>query len=446
VNKVNKCTAEWRALSLLLIVLFSIIVWPNRPIAIAYCVIACGLGFWKSAFPLYAWFIAYPLYYVFTHSLGFPAYIALAPLPVASLILIGFKENIWAKIIWPALFLVVFIGCSTISLLHMLSRSGGGDLLLSLCMAIIGLLAMLSGAAVVLSRERMGISLAQIVIVAACVATAVAVYQIEGAARLNIAGNVRKVANIVSIAVVFVMLRMFVYLGLRRNVWDYILLGGLCVALTATLSRGAMLAVGFTGFSLLAMSNLWSRRGRFGTALVAVAIIITGVLLALRYDDKITGGYAKRITDNPGQIGSNIRWEIWRKTWGRLDGIEKFIGSGPGSFSDNASAAGFDLYSHSVFADALVTTGIIGGGALIVFSGAVVLYSIRRRNIHAAVFSILAISLFITHGSVTGSLDFWVLLGMGFGYLMIMGCSGAGIANRRVGVIQSNRSSARGLM
>jgi O-antigen ligase len=398
---------------------FAVSFYPNLAVVSLCAVFLFWRGLWNPLILFYCWILMYPLYYKLSVAVGFPSYVLLAPLPVMSLSMLAIRSSIGVGLHRPVMLSGLFLALGAVS--GFISISGGlvgaRDAIYSILMLAAGLLSLIGAASVVVARDVRRFHLNNVFVLAASLAVIAAAIQFQGSARFNIEGNVRKLANILSIGVVLILISILQGGARASKWWRVSLLVVLTMSLTSTLSRGAIMATAVTASVVVFGHLAWSRKKKLGLILAGCGCAVVAFLVTVIFDQYITGGYARRLTDNPGQVSQNVRWEIWGATWNQLDVVEKIIGSGPGSFLDNAAGAGFDRYSHSVFADAFVTMGILGGTGLVAVLCWLVFSAWRARNIYGLSFSVLGITLFITHGSLTGSLDFWVLVGLAVGFL-----------------------------
>ena len=133
--------------------------------------------------------------------------------------------------------------------------------------------------------------------------------------------------------------------------------------------------------------------------------------------ENIAGRYLERA--RLSSFAGNVRWDIWTSAISQMKPYEYLIGAGPNVFRDLALRGGYNFYAHSVFVDTFVTLGLLGIVTLIAFILSCLFSAMSRRNSYAFSVTILSVFLYITHGSITGSLDFWTLLGLAYSSLSL---------------------------
>ena len=181
------------------------------------------------------------------------------------------------------------------------------------------------------------------------------------------------------------------------------------------MSRGMLLA---TAASTTAVLLLPVRGASTGTGQRLVRMAVAGVIpLSLllvweRFSESDAAlRLAQRLEDASSGADGGIRFEIWQSALSQMTNVQWVFGAGPASFRDLAWRSGYDYYSHSVYVDVLVSTGLLGAlslGILLLVSAVAIG---RRREALGAGLLILLVFGFATHGSA-GSPHFWLIVGL----------------------------------
>jgi hypothetical protein len=253
-----------------------------------------------------------------------------------------------------------------------------------------------------------------------------------GAGRLSIGESIRRVANVTSPALIILFIDIIMRVSKNKNtllntrmpiLLTILLFFVSVVILVSTVSRGAIMAVVISGFLVLFFNTVLNKNK--GNPLSRISIYMVGfslVVWAIGFvENNIAGKYLSRM--HISNFGGNLRWHIWQGAIEQMDSYEYFIGAGPNVFRELAILSGYDYYAHSVFVDTFVTLGIIGLLLLSTFIISILLKTIKNRNIYSFGMIVLVTWLYATHGNLTGSLDFWTLLGITFASLSIQDLS-----------------------
>ncbi|AST93633.1 hypothetical protein BC6307_21380 [Sutcliffiella cohnii] len=240
--------------------------------------------------------------------------------------------------------------------------------------------------------------------------------------RAGLGGNVKKLANIASPALVILFIHMLFLLNKRSSLFIYklpqkptLLLFLLSIAtLLITVSRGPILAVVVSIFFIIISSFIW-QQGFFSKVKTFIIIGISLVLVTIAIpfiDTYFTNEQMNRVSLDTW--GNNPRWEIWLGALSQLSSREYIFGSGLGIYRELELLSGHSYYAHSVYFDTLTTMGVAGATALFVLLIYLILFCIKTKNIYGIGLYILTIWTYATHGSITGSIEFWTFIAMVF--------------------------------
>lgn len=186
------------------------------------------------------------------------------------------------------------------------------------------------------------------------------------------------------------------FLGHGRLV--YILTGLLTLALLATVSRGAILAI-VVGTVLTSLLHAFRAlfRHMVPSQLLVIVIGITLALFAAEYLDRTltNGQLSSRVLLAISDPGENARWSIWTSGISSLSGYEWLIGSGVGSFQEITGWS-----PHSLYVGVLVETGILGLLLLATGMFSSLAIGIRRIRLPFLIFFVYVALSFATKGSL----------------------------------------------
>ncbi len=270
--------------------------------------------------------------------------------------------------------------------------------------------------------------LVSVLAIATVLAGTVEVYfggYVGSARRLAVAGNIRALANTCG----FVCVGLAGYLlfasrpqqarrlGPARRGKPWILplvqLAGVGTLLLATLSRGVIVAVlaALVSAGWVLVFRVLHKRARLTGNLFLGAVTLAlgaGVFLSGEYGDRLFS----RLREF--QDGIEVRAELWDAGLGAMTPTQIVFGSGIASYRELASAAGYDMYAHSVFIDTFSSFGLIGVVVLgyLLARNFLVAY-VESDLLSTALLSFLVYS-HLTHGAIN-SVTFLVFLAITFG-------------------------------
>lgn len=239
--------------------------------------------------------------------------------------------------------------------------------------------------------------------------------------RLSLMGNVRSIANIVGLSIVLIfaiLLEKKIYLKIRKytdkkQLVLYLLLIIFFFFLLLTVSRGVILSVLFTivllaAFTMVKVTRIEFQKHQRKIVFIFILSFLTIFLLfTLGKELELIKLLTKRFSV---KISDNVRWEFWSYAINSLDKIELFIGAGIGSFKSIVSDK-FNYYSHSIYVDILVSTGLLGLILNLLFFIYLFIKIIKEQRI--VPFTILTFTLFsfFSHGSLSTKY-FWLCIAL----------------------------------
>lgn len=423
-DKVIKIKAGLKNCHWMTIILMSLLVivtiYPSRMYVILYIGVALIFTFKQPVMGLVGWIMGYPYFNIFTDATGILGYFILSPLVVLAFLSHILKKNqiqIPVKII---VFGMIMTVTAATSLLFSGSRNSSIISFGMLLMAVFILIVIIN--IVKANPENFFVlNEAYIFAVIAIFLSTLMTDGLFGVGRLSLGESIRRVANVTSPAIIILYIELLLrlsknektILNRKRPLWMIIVLFLISIiVLLSTVSRGALMAVVITGFFVFIFNTFLNKAkgnpiGRIPLYALGTALI----LWAIRFvEQNIAGAYLSRA--RVSNFGGNLRWDIWKGAIEQMAPYEYIIGAGPNVFRELALLSGFDFYAHSVFIDTFVTLGILGLLALSLFIVSIFLKSIKNKNMYSFGMIVLLLWLYSTHGNLTGSLDFWTLLGM----------------------------------
>lgn len=246
--------------------------------------------------------------------------------------------------------------------------------------------------------------------------------------RLGIGDNVRSLANIINFSLAFIF--YFYILKNNRNLIEdniftkyihrlkWVLIVFLGVGLFATISRGAIISIVISLIFMFLIDILVNIRKLDAKKIIYTAVVLVIVLfVSFNYGADIlnsfnvsSGFVEARFSEENIQSGSSIRTQIWISAISQLEGLQLYIGHGISSFNYLSEKAGFTgFYSHSVFVDTLVSTGVIGLLSLMSIFMYIFYYSFKNKQFSILSLLLLLVLNFATHGGISSGM-FWYFL------------------------------------
>lgn len=245
----------------------------------------------------------------------------------------------------------------------------------------------------------------------------------ENTWRITIDGNVRVLSNAIGLSMVFAFA---VLLGDRvterlpedsgKKLKTLAAVGTVFfgLILITTVSRGAILAVGLSAFSMIFLKFISVKNKKESIKKGLYSIPVIGIfIVAVNFIERhFTSGHLARRLNL--EMFDNIRFEIWGAALNQLSPLQWLIGTGPDNFRQLANQGGYDYYAHSVFVDTLVSFGVIGLGLLALVLAVCLLNHILHKNILAVGTTVYLFLSFATHGSLNSKF-FWLTLAVVYG-------------------------------
>lgn len=253
--------------------------------------------------------------------------------------------------------------------------------------------------------------------------------------RLALGESIRQLSNIIGLGLILLVALYYFKKKPENNLYaipQYQIINKLKIlfilvfvfGLISTMSRGVIASVSISIFSLIAFAFFRNIK-EFNIHAIAKGTLFLGLLfsIGLYYGDTAldklnirTDVLAGRLSGEEVEGGTSARMRIWNAGISGLEGPEIIYGHGMSSFKMLANKKGYNYYSHSVFVDTLVTTGVLGAIVLIAMYLALIKGVIWYRDI--VIFSLILFSIvnYVTHGSITSS-GFWYSIAICIGLL-----------------------------
>lgn len=253
--------------------------------------------------------------------------------------------------------------------------------------------------------------------------------------RLALGESIRQLSNIIGLGLILLVALYYFKKKPQNNLYvipQHQIINKLKIlfilvfvfGLISTMSRGVIASVSISIFSLIAFTffrNIkWSNFHAIAKGTLLLGLLFS---IGLYYGDTLldklnirTNVLAERLSGEEVEGGTSARMRIWEAGISGLEGPEIIYGHGMSSFKMLANKKGYNYYSHSVFVDTLVTTGILGIIVLIVMYLALIRGVLWYKDI--VIFSLILFSIFnyVTHGSITSS-GFWYSIAICIGAL-----------------------------
>lgn len=253
--------------------------------------------------------------------------------------------------------------------------------------------------------------------------------------RLALGDSIRQLSNIIGLGFVLLVALYYFknkpqnnpYVVLQYSVINKLKIPIIIVfilGLISTMSRGVLASVSISIFSLLAFT-FYKNLKYLNMSKIVKGILVLGLLswVVLNYGDTVlnklniqTEVLAGRLSGEEVEGGTSSRFKIWNAGISGLEGPEIIYGHGMSSFKMLANKKGYNYYSHSVFVDTLVTTGVLGLIVLLTMFLSLIRGVWWYKDI--VIFSLILFSIvnYFTHGSITSS-GFWYTIAICIGLL-----------------------------
>ncbi|NMA73513.1 MAG: hypothetical protein GX963_05000 [Bacteroidales bacterium] len=381
-------------------------------------VIVCAIR--TPAMGFAGWIMSYAYYYNIEELFGIKAHFFLIPLALFSIMMFIVRGKKWSISKGFAVFWFCIFVFSLVAMLHSrdISRSVIPFVLINInVFTLISLIAFCKKdpAAIRLINKSIIFS------VFSAFSSVLFSSGLAGIGRMGLGGNLRKMANTVSPAVIVTGCQLF----FKQHVWgfntdkpsklaNYVAFAFCVLVLLMTISRGAYLAVAVALAGTFLLAFFWGDVGKRVVRFVLLGI----VFLTLLYfsipiiDDYVLAGRFQRVALS--NWGGNPRWEIWMGAISQLRPVEFLFGAGMGTYSDLELLTGHNYYAHSIYVDTLVTVGVPAFIVLVLFMLSSFLRAIKSRVPYSFALILLTTWLYSTHGTLSGSMEFWVLMGIGY--------------------------------
>lgn len=369
-----------------------------------------------------AWLLAYGLYYTIEGVFGIKPHFFLVPIIVYSVIILISRGVKWQDV--PKDVFAFCISMSFFGLLSLIFSRDFNNSIIPFGVLITDLSILISIIIFCKKNPKMLKLMNQALIYAVIIAilSTISVDGLAGIGRIRLGGNVRKMANTVSPAII-VLFCEFLYISAKKKSYLFyqlskksifiLLILNIFILLT-TISRGAYLAVGVSLVTTVLISFLWEPKSVatkknviYFSILLAIIVVIVPFI-----NSTIAGGSMSRASLD--MWADNPRWQIWLGAFNQLKPYELITGSGLGTYRQLELLTGHNYYAHSVYADTLVTMGIPAFITLIIFLMYIIVRVVKSKCHYCYSLTLLTCILYLTHGSVTGSMEFWTLIGMSY--------------------------------
>ena len=411
----------------LMIMLVLVTMYPARVVVFIFIGLAAIFTIKYPVMGLVGWIMGYPYFNIFTQATGIVGYLALSPLVFISFIMLAFKKK---KISMNIKFIFYCCIMITNGLFSLLLARNPVQNYLSLGMLLMGFFIIITIFNIVKENQTSFYILNQayILAVVSIFISNLLTGNLFGVGRLSIGNSIRRVANIASPSVIILFLELLIrtskksksIINYKLPFWAIVFLFTLSsLVLLSTVSRGAYIAVALTSILMFIFNSIYTKDRTNPVKKVPMYIIgFSLIMWSLKFvENNIAGRYLARARIS--NFSGNLRWRIWEAAISQMKSHEYIIGAGPNIFRKLAILGGYDYYAHSVFVDTFVTLGTIGILSLLMIIINVFSLAIRRKNPYTFSMIILLVFLYVTHGNLTGSLDFWTLLGMAYASLNI---------------------------
>lgn len=361
--------------------------------------------FSNYSFGIFTFLILYPYFYILEETLGYKPQIVLYGLLVFTIFSFLIRHiNILRINKISLLFLVMFIFQITLALLF--SR----NILSSLQTYLILLFNLFSSIFLynmLINIVKLDSFIKQLFLILLSTIIVVALTSLEmSRGRIRLGGNVRKIANALSPIIIL----LFIRIPEENNKRFYFLMLVISlVIIIMTASRGSFLSVFITIIYVTIKRIKFRFKKKHLKYLILVPVIIffffkfITEINTLLMDGSLNRVLGDSWIDNP-------RFDIWFGPLSQLTFLEYFVGSGPGIYRELELLSHRNYYAHSVFVDTLVTLGTLAFSLLIGYLTIIALYIKDKGDLLAKSLFMLTLLLFTTHGTLSGSYDFWIYI------------------------------------
>lgn len=253
--------------------------------------------------------------------------------------------------------------------------------------------------------------------------------------RLALGESVRQLSNIIGLGIILLIALYYIKKKPKNNlyvIYQYKIINKLKVlfiivfifGLISTMSRGVIASVSSSIFVLIAFT-FFKNIKQFNMQAIAKGSLFLGLLfsIGLYYGDTLlnrlnvrTDVLSERLSGEEIEGGTAVRMKIWQAGISGLEGPEIIYGHGMSSFKMLANQKGYNYYSHSVFVDTLVSTGVLGIITIIVMYLALFKRMLWYKDIVILSLILFSIINYVTHGSITSG-GYWYAIAMCIGLL-----------------------------
>ena len=249
------------------------------------------------------------------------------------------------------------------------------------------------------------------ILIAATVATIIALQDWDGLQRLSLDGNVRAVANVYGAALMLLLIPQLLpdANGIRAfplstaQLPRLALILALGVLLAATASRGVLLAIIIMTTAAIA-ANIRANMSRSSIVNTAILLLLIGTVLLLY---ELPSSLRDRVAMD---VSTDGRFAIWGTALAQLRPIEVMFGAGLNRFP-SLSPSG--MYAHSVFLDHFASFGLTGITILVGMFASLGIMVARYSSVAAGCIGLYICAAYATHGHIN-TISYWVLLALAF--------------------------------
>lgn len=372
----------------------------------------------------FGWIIAYGFFHTITSATDIIAYLILSPILLYGVIIQIVQSKkicIPNTVIFLSTLILIAGGCSLLFSRDIINSLPGFGMLIMSIFIMISIIA-------TIRSDPKALGIINQAYIGGCIAALISICLIDGIygiGRLALGEHVRKLANIATPAIIILFNELILISSKKRGTilnnrfsrpTIIVLLIISTLLLLGTVSRGAYLAAAISLLVIFLSNFFWSQQHSLSKTkmIFILAATIPFIVWGINFvTDNISGNYMQRVSID--RWADNARLEIWESALIQLSGQEYFWGTGFGSFRELARMSGIDHYAHSVFIDSLISMGILGFTLIITLLIFFMVNCVKKKNSYALGLLIMTILLYLTHGNVSGSMDFWALLGIIYG-------------------------------
>jgi O-antigen ligase len=246
--------------------------------------------------------------------------------------------------------------------------------------------------------------------------------------RFSLFDNVRSISNVLGISIVVGVIYLFKKISAKRSddktklfgledigVIVYVLL--MSVFLLFTVSRGVVLAVVVALLFFIAYLIITN----FSTKTLKRVLIFSLIFIAFIYVLSFSPvfsiiGWDTIVMRFSQNFAENVRLEFWLYALQKLAENHLLFGIGLANFESFISEGGYSFYSHSVFIDFIVSTGLVGVISIAMISLKLLSDIIKEKNFLSLTILIYTFVSFSTHGTIFSKF-FWLSLALIIGLL-----------------------------